>query len=215
MLRGTGIIILLLALVAFQYPQNYPNWTSTRKTRSNPFGGHFAKNMSKTPRCSAYCKIYLLHLAKNYGKCTWKNVPYMEHVWHEVLNKILLEKIWFEVSGQIDILTSYRSWLEGAPVFGASKGCIILEPQKTTSSPDTAWIFHSGCLTHGRYTVYGVPLKKHHPFGFKQHSFGFDAGILFIYIYYRWWFQIFFMFIPTWGNDPIWLICFKWVETTN
>ena len=30
-----------------------------------------------------------------------------------------------------------------------------------------------------------------------------------------WWFQIFFMFIPTWGNDPIWLIFFKWVETTN
>ena len=30
-----------------------------------------------------------------------------------------------------------------------------------------------------------------------------------------WWFQICFMFTPTWGNDPIWLICFKWVETTN
>ena len=31
----------------------------------------------------------------------------------------------------------------------------------------------------------------------------------------RWWFQIFFIFHPTWGNDPIWLIFFKWVETTN
>ena len=31
----------------------------------------------------------------------------------------------------------------------------------------------------------------------------------------RWWFQICFMFIPIWGNDPIWLIFFKWVETTN
>ena len=31
----------------------------------------------------------------------------------------------------------------------------------------------------------------------------------------RWWFQTFFIFPPTWGNDPIWLICFKWVETTN
>ena len=30
-----------------------------------------------------------------------------------------------------------------------------------------------------------------------------------------WWFQICFIFIPTWGNDPIWLIFFKWVETTN
>ena len=30
-----------------------------------------------------------------------------------------------------------------------------------------------------------------------------------------WWFQMFFIFIPTWGNDPIWLIFFKLVETTN
>ena len=30
-----------------------------------------------------------------------------------------------------------------------------------------------------------------------------------------WWFQIFVIFTPTWGNDPIWLIFFKWVETTN
>ena len=33
--------------------------------------------------------------------------------------------------------------------------------------------------------------------------------------YSGWWFQIFFMFIPTWGNDPIWLIFFRWVETTK
>ena len=31
----------------------------------------------------------------------------------------------------------------------------------------------------------------------------------------RWWFQIFFIFTPIWGNYPIWLIFFKWVETTN
>ena len=30
-----------------------------------------------------------------------------------------------------------------------------------------------------------------------------------------WWFQIFFIFTPTWGRFPIWLIFFKWVETTN
>ena len=30
-----------------------------------------------------------------------------------------------------------------------------------------------------------------------------------------WWFQIFFIFIPTWGNDPICLIFFEGVETTN
>ena len=31
----------------------------------------------------------------------------------------------------------------------------------------------------------------------------------------RWWFQTFFIFTPAWGDDPIWLIFFKWVETTN
>ena len=31
----------------------------------------------------------------------------------------------------------------------------------------------------------------------------------------RWWFLIFFIFTPTRGNDPIWLIFFRWVETTN
>ena len=30
-----------------------------------------------------------------------------------------------------------------------------------------------------------------------------------------WWFQIFCIFTPIWGNDPTWLIFFKWVETTN
>ena len=31
----------------------------------------------------------------------------------------------------------------------------------------------------------------------------------------RWWFQIVFIFTPTWGRFPVWLIFFKWVETTN
>ena len=31
----------------------------------------------------------------------------------------------------------------------------------------------------------------------------------------RWWFQIFFIFTPTWGRFPFWLIFFKWAETTN
>ena len=31
----------------------------------------------------------------------------------------------------------------------------------------------------------------------------------------RLWFQIFFIFIPTWGRFPFWLIFLKWVETTN
>ena len=31
----------------------------------------------------------------------------------------------------------------------------------------------------------------------------------------RWWFQLFFIFTPTWGNDPVWLIFFKWVGSTT
>ena len=31
----------------------------------------------------------------------------------------------------------------------------------------------------------------------------------------RWWFQILFEFTPIWGRFPIWLIFFRWVETTN
>ena len=30
-----------------------------------------------------------------------------------------------------------------------------------------------------------------------------------------WWFQRFFIFTPVWGRFPIWLILFRWVETTN
>ena len=28
-------------------------------------------------------------------------------------------------------------------------------------------------------------------------------------------FKYFFIFTPTGGDDPIWQICFKWVDTTN
>ena len=31
----------------------------------------------------------------------------------------------------------------------------------------------------------------------------------------RWWFQIFFIFTPSCGRFPFWLIFFRWVETTN
>ena len=35
------------------------------------------------------------------------------------------------------------------------------------------------------------------------------------YLLTRWWFQIFFIFTPSWGRSPFWLIFFNWVETTN
>ena len=43
----------------------------------------------------------------------------------------------------------------------------------------------------------------------------FFKGAVFKYTYTRWWFRIFFIFTLTRGNDPIWLIFFRWVETTN
>ena len=37
-----------------------------------------------------------------------------------------------------------------------------------------------------------------------------------LYLLPSWWFQMFFIFTPIRGNDdPIWLICSKWVEITN
>ena len=33
--------------------------------------------------------------------------------------------------------------------------------------------------------------------------------------YSRWWFQIFFIFTPSWGRFLFWLMFFYWVETTN
>ena len=40
-------------------------------------------------------------------------------------------------------------------------------------------------------------------------------GLCVVWSCSRWWFETLFMFTPMWGNDPIWLIFFKWVETTN
>ena len=38
---------------------------------------------------------------------------------------------------------------------------------------------------------------------------------LHIYTHTRWWFETFFIFTPTWGRFPFWLIFFRWLETTN
>ena len=38
--------------------------------------------------------------------------------------------------------------------------------------------------------------------------------IIYHHLRSRWWFKYVF-FTPTWGNDPIWLISFRWVETTT
>ena len=38
--------------------------------------------------------------------------------------------------------------------------------------------------------------------------------IIYHHLRSRWWFKYVF-FTPTWGNDPIWLTSFRWVETTT
>ena len=38
---------------------------------------------------------------------------------------------------------------------------------------------------------------------------------IYIYIYTRWWFEIFSIFTPACGNGYMWLLFFKWVETTT
>ena len=39
--------------------------------------------------------------------------------------------------------------------------------------------------------------------------------LLLVQLFSRWWFQIFFIFTPTWGRFPFWLIFLEGVETTN
>ena len=63
---------------------------------------------------------------------------------------------------------------------------------------------------------------RHQATSLLQTSFGAELGVPEWYSQEmdmesvsRWWFQTFFMFTLNWGNDPIWLIFFKWVETTN
>ncbi len=63
---------------------------------------------------------------------------------------------------------------------------------KVSKDRTSGWGFPSGCL--------GVQDTQHLP---RTH------------IISRWWFQIFSVFTPTWGNDPIWLMFFKWFETTT
>ncbi len=45
----------------------------------------------------------------------------------------------------------------------------------------------------------------------ESYNGNFNSG----WIMAGWWFQTFFIFTPTWGNDPIWLIFFKWVGSTT
>ncbi len=78
-----------------------------------------------------------------------------------------------------------------------------------------AWSCNFGCAPESLRVCRWNEVVTHHPTRGSElvhHNFG---GLRFSGLHTRWWFQIFFIFTPTWGNDPIWLIFFTWVETTN
>ena len=119
------------------------------------------------------------------------------HVWHLKEKRKLWAYRWFFCFGHTDSFFLFY-W-------------------KTARSLETAILrfFSTGCglryvagywMTRGTFTTF---MKK----VFK--------GTMFSYLCFftpsksRWWFQIFFIFNPTWGRFPIWLVFFKGVETTN
>ena len=63
--------------------------------------------------------------------------------------------------------------------------------------------------------LFFVELSFHPIYNWIQGStFKWDVVLIVSFIS-RWWFQIFFIFIPIWGRFLFWLIFFRWVETTN
>ena len=83
----------------------------------------------------------------------------------------------------------------------------------------STWVFDSSLWDHEtlkeghceEYQVIWVYLMLAN--GIKDHRsmwYSFTLDII-----SRWWFQICFIFTPTWGDNPIWLKFFNWVETTN
>ena len=75
------------------------------------------------------------------------------------------------------------------------------------------WTYQSAKLIHLRWEL---AWKKRFP-AWKMAQLFVDSLVFVCCVkrITRWWLQTFFIFIPTWGNDPIWLIFFRWVETTN
>ena len=68
------------------------------------------------------------------------------------------------------------------------RGISILLPGK---GHDLTWRFGSGSFRFFHRQINGPPKKT------RRENKGSHQNLT------RWWFQIFFIFIPTWGNDPI------------
>ena len=83
-----------------------------------------------------------------------------------------------------------------------------LAPVRTTRSCASRWGTHIG-------STWGFGVVRCGVSGAAWRILPMIAGAWLRTVVTRSWFQIFSMFIPTWVNDPIWLIFFKCVETTN
>ena len=89
----------------------------------------------------------------------------------------------------------------------------FFHPTSTSSPAQARWVYH-GVQPHIRHESCTGPSGSEKWKDVTWISHLWDVVVISPTIT-RWWFQTFFIFIPTWENDPIWLIFFRWVETTN
>ena len=127
---------------------------------------------------------------------------------HRANNSVIGSPEWNRIFIECDVIPPVGTKIVVVPVAGRTNAfwrekSLQIKPWESRhefffggrlkSLGSTFWkpLFHTGSISKLK------PGKIHHP------------------ILAGWWFQIFFMFTPTWGRFPIWLIFFNWVETTN
>ena len=118
------------------------------------------------------------------------------------------------------IITSYllSCWSYDSQMLQENPAKACVEP---IAPVDSRW--HKGSNSHPSIAPRVVIFHRHGSSRSAAHQaeaswlqMGSVLGIEVAYSWLTsWWFQRFFIFTPTWGNDPIWLIFFKGVETTN
>ena len=75
-----------------------------------------------------------------------------------------------------------------------------------THVPEGLWVSER---VAGFFATHGFPQESTGFFHGKNQPRGIHGTIVYLPTFTRWWFQICLIFIPTWGNDPIWLIFFS------
>ena len=159
----------------------------------------------------------------------WKKpVFWREEIWKGVVQVYIIEEMHFVRRSN---LTTFMTWV-------VELGSLPLQPPKNTHLGSMGrlhiylheWmIFMVNFVCKCRYiyhrwiTVGDDPILelwfrrplRSSRMTFYFRFFGYCGGTVCNRWQSRWWFQIVFIFTPTWGNDPFWLIFFKGVETTN